>query len=132
MRLVNKVIIHQSASNNSSHDDINVIRSWHKERGFNDVGYHYFIKKNGEVQIGRSEESVGAHCKGHNFDSIGICLSGLGEKTTDQLDSLEVLLIDICSRHDLEKKDILGHKDLAATECPGFNLHGWLATREWH
>jgi N-acetylmuramoyl-L-alanine amidase len=133
MRKVNWIIIHQSASNNPSHDDISVIREWHKnERNFSDVGYHFFIRKNGEVQKGRDEDKVGAHCKGHNSGSIGICLSGEGEKTPEQLQALEILLIDICSRHELEKKDILGHSDLAATECPGFDLHAWLSTRNWH
>jgi N-acetylmuramoyl-L-alanine amidase len=133
MRKVNWIIIHQSASNNPSHDDISVIREWHKnERNFSDVGYHFFIRKNGEVQKGRDEDKVGAHCKGHNSGSIGICLSGEGEKTPEQLQALEILLIDICSRHELEKKDILGHFDLAATSCPGFDLHAWLSSRNWH
>jgi N-acetylmuramoyl-L-alanine amidase len=131
MRNIHWVIIHQSASNEKSHDDISVIKQWHLARGFSDVGYHYVIKKDGTVQKGRDENTIGAHCKGHNNSSIGICLSGEGEKTTAQLKALEILLIDICGRHELEKKDILAHGDLAQTACPGFDLHGWLSTLEW-
>jgi N-acetylmuramoyl-L-alanine amidase len=130
-RKINWIVIHQSASNNPKHDNLETIRQWHKERGFKDVGYHFFIKKDGTVSKGRDEDKEGAHVKNHNKGSLGICLSGEGEKTPEQLRALEVLLIDLCSRHDLEKKDILGHNDLAATECPGFNLTGWLASRAW-
>jgi N-acetylmuramoyl-L-alanine amidase len=155
-RKINWIIIHQSASNHPEHDNIDTIKQWHLDRGFSDVGYHYFIRKDGTIEKGRDESKKGAHVKDHNSSSLGICLSGEGntekekqliakekdpEKlkkmikvhpTEDQLKALEVLLIDICSRHDLEKKDILGHKDLAPTECPGFDLHGWLSSRGWH
>jgi N-acetylmuramoyl-L-alanine amidase len=130
-RNINWVVIHQSASNNPAHDDISVIRKWHLDRQFSDVGYHYFIKKNGEVQKGRDESQKGAHVQGHNSDSIGLCLSGEGEKTPEQLRALEILLIDILGRHGLTKKDVLGHKDLAATECPGFDLSAWLDSLPW-
>jgi N-acetyl-anhydromuramyl-L-alanine amidase AmpD len=132
MRKVNWIVIHQSASRLKQHDNIETIRKWHLERGFKDIGYHYYINMDGKVFKGRSEDKEGAHVKGHNKGSLGICLGGEGEKTPAQLNALEVLLIDLCSRHELEKKDILAHADLAATECPGFDLHGWLATRKWH
>lgn len=131
-RKINWPIIHQSASNNPAHDDVEVIRKWHyKERNYSDVGYHYFIKKDGTVQPGRPEEKIGAHCLGHNKDSIGICLSGEGVKTPAQLKALEILLIDLCSRHGLEKSDILAHSDLAPTLCPGFDLKAWLDSLAW-
>jgi N-acetylmuramoyl-L-alanine amidase len=132
MRAVHWVVIHQSASNNPAHDNIETIRQWHIDRNFSDIGYHWFINKAGEVFKGRDEERLGAHVLGHNKGSIGICLSGQGEKTPEQLKSLEILLIDICGRYELEKKDFLGHNDLAPTECPGFDLHGWLSSLRWH
>lgn len=145
MRKVNWVIIHQSASNVKSHDNIETVRQWHLDRNFSDIGYHYFINKNGEVFKGRDEEKAGAHVKvagsnkSHNKDSIGICLSGKGDKehpethpTIFQKKSLEILLIDICSRYELQKIDILGHSDLEPTECPGFELSTWLSSLNWH
>jgi len=131
-RAIHWIVIHQSATNNPAHDNIETIRKFHLDRNFSDIGYHYFINKAGEVFKGREEDKVGAHVKGHNKSSLGICLSGEGEKTPEQLKSLEILLIDICSRHELEKKDILGHNDLTPTLCPGFDLSAWLSSLRWH
>jgi N-acetylmuramoyl-L-alanine amidase len=148
-RRVNWILIHQSASSNPAHDDISVIRKWHTERGFtgpdgisgnnDDIGYHVFIKRNGDIQRGRPEEAIGAHCRNHNAGSIGICLSGHFDKkdpkrqpTPEQFKALEILLIELCQKYDLEKSDILAHEDLAPTECPGFDLHGWLSSLSWH
>ena len=131
-RAIHWIIIHQSASNNPAHDNIETIRKWHLDRNFSDIGYHFFINKAGEVFKGRDEDKIGAHVKGHNKSSLGICLSGEGEKTPEQLKALEILLIDICSRHNLEKKDILAHNDLSPTLCPGFDLHKWLSGLLWH
>jgi len=70
------IIIHCSASDKPEHDSIDVIRQWHLDRGFDDVGYHFFIKKNGDVERGRKLFQIGAHCKGFNSESVGICLAG--------------------------------------------------------
>lgn len=134
MRIIDWVIVHCSDSDRPEHDNIETVKKWHiDERGFKDIGYHYFIDKKGVVHKGREEDKVGAHCKGHNSNSLGVCLSGRKEFTESQFKALEVLLIDICSRHDLEKKDILAHCDLDANKtCPNFDLHSWLSSREWH
>lgn len=92
MRKLNKIIVHCSASDIAGHDNIDTIREWHKARGFKDVGYHFFIRKDGLIEKGRDVKIAGAHCKGHNHDSIGICLSGNEEFTLDQYISLGVLL----------------------------------------
>ena len=131
MRKINWIIVHQSASNNPKHDNIETIRDWHTSQGWADIGYHWFINKAGEVFGGRSESRIGAHTKGHNKDSIGICLSGDGEKTPAQLKALENLIFNICTRYNLGKDSVLGHNDLAPTECPGFDLHAWLESLPW-
>lgn len=132
MRKINWIIVHQSASNNPKHDNIEIIKEWHVlGRGFADVGYHWFINKAGEVFKGREEAKVGAHTKGHNSDSVGICLSGEGEKTPAQLIALDNLLFNVCTRYNLGKVSVLGHFDLAPTECPGFDLSAWLETLSW-
>jgi len=89
MRQINRYILHCSASDFKEHDDISVIDMWHKERGFSEVGYHFYIKKDGTVQKGRRLELPGAHVKGHNGDSIGICLGGLREFTGKQYVALK-------------------------------------------
>lgn len=158
MRQVHWVVVHCSDSDIPAHDNIETIREWHTlplippsvaqaiesgkikvsekfkyGRGFKDIGYHYVITKDGKVHNGRGEDEVGAHVQGHNKSSIGICLTGKKNFTKEQFKSLEVLLIDICGRHELEKKDILAHNDLDGRKtCPNFDLHGLLASWEWH
>lgn len=133
-RKISWVIVHCSDSNNPNHDNIKTIREWHIERGFKDVGYHYFIRKDGTVEKGRDEAKVGAHVKNHNKDSIGICLHGKekGDFTAAQFDALEVLLIDILGRYDLDKRSVLGHRDLDPHKlCPVFDLDAFLSSRNW-
>lgn len=129
------IIIHCSDSNNPDHDNIETIRQWHvKERKFNDIGYHYVILKNGTIEKGRDENVIGAHCKGHNDDSIGICLTGKDKDrfTPAQFNALEILLIDILGRHGLDKRSVLAHSDLDPHKtCPNFDLDAWLTTRNW-
>ena len=73
-RSINEIIIHCSASKPSTtRDDI---RKWHKQRGWSDIGYHYVIESDGAIKTGRSINKAGAHCKGFNEYSIGICLVG--------------------------------------------------------
>lgn len=76
IKLVRHFIIHCSDSDNPLHDNIKTIREWHQERGFVDVGYHFFITKDGLIEQGRDLRQAGAHCYGYNTYSIGICLSG--------------------------------------------------------
>jgi hypothetical protein len=73
MRQINKHIIHCSASNGGN---VGLIREWHLARGWDDVGYHFIIRQDGEIEVGRTLDVIGAHCKGHNHDSIGTCLIG--------------------------------------------------------
>ena len=105
---IKKIIVHCSDSDNPKHDTINVIRQWHKLLGWDDVGYHFFIRKSGEIQKGRQLYFEGAHCLGENHDSVGICLSGRKEFKEKQFKSCALLI------HDLV--DVLG-----------WNMHG----REW-
>jgi N-acetylmuramoyl-L-alanine amidase len=132
-RTIHWIVIHCSASSLPAHDNIETITQWHLERGFRTCGYHYFIKSDGTVQIGRNENERGAHVAGHNTASIGICLSGEHKFTDAQFKSLETLLKDICKRHDLEKQDILGHFELDNKKtCPNFDVHKWLSGLNWH
>jgi len=134
MRKINWIVLHCSASDVPAHDNIETIRSWHvKERHFSDIGYHYFISKDGVVHTGRPEEKVGAHVRGHNSGSIGICLSGSRGFTADQFRSLEGLLKDLCKKYELEKQDILAHHDLDANKtCPNFDVHELVSKYNWH
>ena len=120
MRNITKIIIHCSDSDIAAHDDISVIREWHLKRGFNDVGYHYFITNGGRLQYGRSIGDVGAHTRGHNHDSIGICLHGRNEFHPAQFGTLRKLLASLDFA--IRVKDVYGHRDFDSRKtCPNFD-----------
>lgn len=125
-RLIDKIIVHCSDSDFIQHDDISVIKHWHvDERGFDDVGYHYFIKKDGTVQTGRVLNKIGAHCKGQNRKSIGVCLSGKHKFTSHQFEALHDLILKIWGKlgKDIE---VFGHYDFSSKTCPNFNVDEFL------
>lgn len=119
------IVVHCSDSDNPAHDDISVIREWHMERGWEDVGYHYLIQKSGKIQIGRSLYTVGAHVNGHNFESIGICLSGKKDFTEEQfktaariIDSLYTGIPNLKPKY-----GVLPHRFLDSKKtCPNFEM----------
>jgi len=95
-REVNTTFLHCSASDLAAHDDVSVIKRWHVvENGWSDVGYHFFIKRDGTIQFGRSLEHNPAAQKGHNTGSIAICLHGNARFTKAQFKSLKKLCNDI-------------------------------------
>jgi N-acetylmuramoyl-L-alanine amidase len=117
-----KIVVHCSDSDRPNHDDISVIDQWHKERGWKGVGYHYFIRSNGEVQYGRHPSETGAHVSGHNSDSIGICLHGKKDFTHKQFQSLRTLIesLDLV----LNIKEVFGHRDFdKGKTCPNFDIN---------
>jgi N-acetylmuramoyl-L-alanine amidase len=76
VRQIKRIIWHCSATREGVDVSVDTIRSWHKDRGFSDIGYHYVILLDGSVRDGRPIERVGAHVERHNLDSIGICYVG--------------------------------------------------------
>lgn len=129
MRNIYEIIIHCSAT--PAHKDFSAedIRDWHvKGNGWNDIGYHYIIRLDGSMQYGRPLEVSGAHCKGHNLGSIGICYIGGMDKamecaedtrTPKQIASLLELLKLLKKFH--PKAKIHGHRDFSKKECPSFD-----------
>ena len=110
------------------------IDRWHREQGWDGIGYHYVIRRNGAVEYGRAEEKAGAHCKGHNKDSIGICLiGGIKDGTKDtptddytkaQWDTLARVVKELRSKY--PKANIVGHCDYEPKKtCPNFNVGQW-------
>lgn len=118
-RLVNRVFIHCSASDNPDHDDVKVIREWHLKRQFDDVGYHLFVRKDGTVQTGRNLEKTPAAQQGNNTGTIAICLGGLNLFTTEQFDSLR----DLCEQihAELPLATFHGHCEVSSKTCPNFD-----------
>lgn len=145
---VSKIIIHHTASNNDLDNPIKVIRnlySYHTiTRGWGDMGYNYVIDKNGKVYEGRygGETIVGAHAGPGNRGSIGIALMGNFNETEvpkEALDSLIKLIAEKAQLYDIDptgvslfrdemQPNIMGHKHVMNTSCPGENLEKLLPT----
>lgn len=127
---VKMIIVHCSDSDQFAHDCIEVIREWHTARGFtgkdgkpgtvDDVGYHFFIRKNGELELGRALTEAGAHTIGQNHNSVGVCLSGRENFTQDQFSTL-VKLVNYL-RRTFGDIPVHPHRKFATYKtCPNFN-----------
>src|SRR5690606_37442354 len=139
------IVVHCSATKASADIGVREITQWHIQRGFDTVGYHYVIRRNGELETGRPQNAIGAHVRGHNSNSIGICLAG-GVDTNNkpennftpaQFTTLEALLRRLKERYPQAR--ILGHRDLSPDKngdgkitpnefikaCPSFDVVQW-------
>lgn len=120
-RFVDQIFLHHSATDNPHNDNIEFIKRVHVDQNkWSDVGYHFFIDKNGGLSLGRSPEKNPAAQKGYNTHTIAICLSGNYNFTDEQFVTLEKLLYEIQSHYKYELQ-ILGHKDVMPTECPRYD-----------
>lgn len=131
-RPIDKLIIHCAATKPGMDIGVKEIRKWHLDRGFNDIGYHYVIRRDGTVETGRSVDLVGAHVAGHNTGSHGICLVGgidddMNPKanfTEDQWDQLKRVVKAFKAEY--PRATIHGHNEFAAKSCPSFDVQEWL------
>lgn len=125
---MDRVFIHCSASSQQAHDDVEVIRKWHvEERGWRDVGYHYFIQFDGTIQHGRDLEWIPAAQRGHNEGTIAICLHGRTARdfTVSQFDALRSLCRTIADAYEGEVT-FHGHCEVSNKACPVFEYEAVL------
>jgi len=133
MRKIDAIVIHCSDTFPEMDIGVAEIRQWHLNRNWKDIGYHYCIRRNGHVEPGRPVEQQGAHCRGHNSTSLGVCLVGgksrAGEQACNftylQWIALSDLVIELCDQHDIVK--VLGHNQIANKSCPSFDVPAWRA-----
>lgn len=131
--LVKFIIVHCSATPPGMDVGVKEIRQWHLARGFKDIGYHYVVRRDGTIEEGRPLGQPGAHCKGRNYCSVGVCYVGgiasgskipTDNRTTEQEKALRELLIELLKV--FPDAEIRGHRDFAAKACPSFD-----ATKEY-
>jgi len=124
MREINKIVIHCSDSPDSLDIGVREIRDWHKQRGWSDIGYHYVVRRDGTVESGRPIEIKGAHVKGHNSDSIGICWVGRKDIDDKQLKSLRAIIRAFAGKYKLDVvDDVFGHYELDNKKtCPNLDM----------
>jgi N-acetylmuramoyl-L-alanine amidase len=135
MRKLTRIILHCTATPDGRHVDVATIRSWHKKRGWSDIGYHYVIYLDGSVHAGRDVAKVGAHVAGHNADTIGVVYVGgtdAGGKAKDTMNAAQETAFVNLVKHLRDQYGPLtlhGHNEYAAKACPSFNVKqkfGWL------
>ena len=133
MRDIKKIIVHCSATPEGRDVSTTEIKRWHtEERGWSDIGYHWVIELDGSRHLGRPEEISGAHCRGHNSDSIGICYVGGTDvdrdpkdtRTEEQKAEMINLLSELLDKY--PDSVIYGHRDFADKACPSFDVQQWL------
>ena len=142
-RNIKEIIVHCSDTPEGRHHTVADIRTWHKAKGWNDIGYHYVVYIDGSIHNGRSVDIGGAHCSGHNSNSIGVCYVGGCEgevkngkivpktdangyhlvkdtRTWEQKESLKYLLKELKKLYPNAK--IYGHHDFdKGKACPSFD-----------
>ena len=133
MRVINLIVVHCSATRADRDFTENDLEVCHRHRGFNGAGYHFYIRKNGDIKNTRPLEKPGAHALGYNAHSIGICYEGgldvryrpADTRTEWQKHSLRVLIRTLLM--DYPGCRVCGHRDLS----PDRNGDGRISPEEW-
>lgn len=128
MRELKEIILHCTATKEGQDYSVEQVRRWHLDRGFNDIGYHFLIRLDGTVEAGRPLETVGAHCKGHNANSIGIAyVGGVGKngspkdtRTLPQREAMRRLVYDL--KQHFEGIEVHCHNEYSTKACPCFSV----------
>ena len=131
MRPITEIIIHCTATRPNAICTVESIRKYHRSLGWHDIGYHYVVYPDGSVHAGRPVEEVGAHCPGHNAQSIGIAYVGgldadgrpADTRTEAQSLALLHLVQDLMEEHPITS--IHGHYEFANRDCPCFDVQQW-------
>lgn len=127
-RTITELIVHCTATPEYKDYTVTDIRQWHKAQGWKDIGYHYVVYRDGSIHEGRDVDVAGAHCAGHNANSIAICYVGGvatdGKTPKDTRTELQkVGLLNIL--YDLKRiypyAKIYGHRDFSTKACPSFD-----------
>ena len=125
------IVIHCSASSWGTEKDIDY---WHKGNGWLGTGYHFVIQNghynnhtfikalDGQIEVGRNINKIGAHARGVNTTHLGICLIGTDEFSAYQILSLYGLVEDLVKRYKIPIQNIIAHSDIANKDCPNFDV----------
>ena len=134
MRTITLLIVHCSATPQGVALGFEDCRRDHiHHRGFRDIGYHFYLTRNGEIHRGRPLEKIGAHCKNHNRHSIGICYEGgldaqgnqKDTRTPEQRSALHLLVHQLLQQ--FRNARVCGHRDLS----PDLDGDGKVEPWEW-
>ena len=132
--LTDTIAIHCSATPPTMDIGVEKIKEWHvKDNGWDDVGYHFIITRDGTIEPARPEDMQGAHAPRVNDRSVAICLIGGSDAnggwsnnfTDEQWVTLKALLLNLTKKYEIKK--IIGHYQVDdKKECPSFKVPEYL------
>ena len=132
-KLTKYIVVHSTSTKPNEDIKLSDVDEWHRKKGKLKVGYHFFIRRDGIIESGRSPNEIGSHVRDHDLESIAVCLSG-GKNTRgihapdygkQQIESLFVLLMTLKFMY--SDAEVVGHRDLEETPCTSFDVRKW-----WH
>jgi N-acetyl-anhydromuramyl-L-alanine amidase AmpD len=129
MRDIDYIVIHCAATKPSMDVPIERVKKWHLDRGWSDIGYHYYITRDGEIHKGRKLSTIGAHVRGYNSKSIGICYEGgineSGEPEDNRTKAQKKSLLKVVQilKFVFSGAIVQGHRDFPNVNkaCPSFD-----------
>lgn len=134
----NYIVVHCAATPPTLDIGVAEIRKWHTDpppegRGWSDIGYHFVIRRNGNIETGRPHATQGAHVAGYNAESVGICLVGGVDAThkpsPNYTEAQWIALRALVHAMTIEypNAEVLGHRDFpnVAKACPSFAVKPW-------
>jgi len=129
-RYIDKIVVHCSATPEGRDVSAATIDEWHKARGWSGIGYHFVVALDGKIEYGRDLNKTGAHVKGYNKSSIGICyIGGLDSvsktakdtRTSEQKESLLDLIKTLKKLH--PSAVVHGHNEFSSKACPCYDAN---------
>ena len=128
MRTLNEIIVHCSATSVEQKINAATIDVWHRQKGWDCIGYHFVILQDGTIEVGRPIGKIGAHCLYHNVNTVGICYIGgikdskpCDTRAPQQKRSLRLLIAGPLEEYPTITK-ISGHNNYANRACPCFDV----------
>lgn len=128
-RRIVEIDFHCTATPEGRDYTVSDVRSWHKQRGWTDIGYHFIVYRDGTIHAGRPIGQVGAHIAGHNTGTIGVSyIGGLtadgkaakDTRTPEQRQAMLWLAAELSAMFPIVR--IAGHNEFAAKACPSFDV----------
>lgn len=134
MRIIDYIVIHCSASPNDKDIGFKEINEWHLQKGWKSdrgvgCGYHFIIRRNGIIEVGRTIDEVGSHVMNHNSNSIGVCLVGDTVFEKKQFDSLKRIIGYLKNQYPNAKVKPHNFFDTAKAQgktCPNFDINNYI------
>lgn len=134
MRPITHIVIHCSATPKGRYHDAADIDHWHRARGWARIGYHFVIRLDGTLEVGRPLGEPGAHVAGHNQTTIGICYIGgmnadgtAAEDTRTDAQKAAMRTLVLALKSAFPMAEVCGHRDFPGVkkDCPSFDVREW-------